>query len=235
MGFDLISLGNNIEEVRTRIRLAALRRGRNPADVTLIAVTKTVSKEIAQAAWECGISHFGENRTQDLKAKYDAMPQANWHMIGRLQTNKVKDVVGRACLVHSLDRWALAEELNRRGQIEKVLIPVLIQVNIAGEEQKTGLAPHDTAVFMESLGQLKWLTVQGLMTMAPLSDNAEDSRPIFKELTYLKDKLAVNSYPWVDLKYLSMGMSQDYEVAVEEGANLVRVGSAIFEGLTPDN
>lgn len=221
-------LKSRIVEIQQKIDRAARVGGRSGKDVTLIAVSKTVDISQAQAAFDLGIRDFGENRSQELKSKQQAIPQANWHMIGRLQTNKVKDVVGRAVLIHSLDSWHLAQEINKRAQYLNIEMPVLLQVNISGETQKAGVDPDDVREFLDSVGELTALRVDGFMTMAPLSYAGEESRPIFAELAALRNKLKEKSFPQAELKYLSMGMSQDYEVAVEEGANMVRIGSAIF-------
>lgn len=221
-------LRSRMIEIQQRIDRAARISGRSGQDVTLIAVSKTVDVDRAQAAFNLGIRDFGENRTQELNRKLQAIPQANWHMIGRLQTNKVKEVVGKAALIHSMDSWHLAREINKRAQYLQIEMPVLLQVNISGEEQKTGVEPGEVRAFLDSVGELQALRVYGFMTMAPLSYEGEESRPIFAELANLKAQLEGKSFKQVDLKYLSMGMSQDYEVAVEEGANMVRIGSAIF-------
>lgn len=221
-------LKSRIVEIQQKIDRAARNGGRSGKDVTLIAVSKTVDISQAQAAFDLGIHDFGENRTQELKSKQQAIPQANWHMIGRLQTNKVKDIVGKAVLIHSLDSWHLAQEINKRAQNLNIEMPVLLQVNISGETQKAGVDPADVRGFLDSVGELTALRVKGFMTMAPLSSAGEESRPVFAELAALRDKFKEKSFSQVELKYLSMGMSQDYEVAVEEGANMVRIGSAIF-------
>jgi len=150
-------------------------------------------------------------------------------MIGRLQTNKVKDIVGKVTLLHSLDRWKLAEKLNERAAVQGVTVPALLQVNIAGEEKKAGVEMSDVEAFLSAVGELSALRIYGLMTIAPLLEDAEAARPIFRELYQVKEKLARKSYKNVELKFLSMGMSQDFEVAIEEGANIVRIGSAIFD------
>jgi len=221
-------LKQRIADIQKRIDQAARKSGRAGQDIRLIAVSKTVDIDQAQAVFDIGIRDFGENRSQELKRKLEAIPQANWHMIGRLQTNKVKDVVGKACLIHSMDSWHLAQELNHRGQYLQIEVPVLLQVNISGEEQKTGLEASDVKEFLDSVGELAALRVYGLMTMAPLSSVGEESRPVFAELANIQAQLKDKSYRNVDLQYLSMGMSQDYEVAIEEGSNMVRIGSAIF-------
>ena len=217
-----------IEDIRRRIKLAALRSGRSVNDITLVAVSKMVDNQTVQQAYDLNIRDFGENRVQELVRKMEALPQARWHFIGRLQTNKVKDVVGRVCLIHSLDRWTLAEEINKRGQILESKVPVLLQVNITGEKTKTGLTIDDVDNFLDSVGELDFIQVLGLMTIAAQDTDPETSRPVFQDLARLRNRLQAREYKQVDLQYLSMGMSQDYEIAVEEGANIVRIGSALF-------
>lgn len=224
-----MSLGDHLAAVKKNIERAALKVNRNPADITLVAVSKTVDIEIIKAAYALGQIDFGENRVQALKPKSEALPQARWHLIGQLQTNKVKDVIGRACLIHSLDRWKLAEEIDRQARSRDILVPALVEINIVGEEQKAGMEPADVESFLDSIGQLKNIRLQGFMTMAPLLDDPEDARPVFRELSVLYQRLRTRRYENIDLRYLSMGMSQDYEVAVEEGANIIRVGTAIFQ------
>ncbi|MBC7076198.1 MAG: YggS family pyridoxal phosphate-dependent enzyme [Syntrophomonadaceae bacterium] len=222
-------LRENIQKVRQRIERAALRSGRNGSDILLVAVSKTADIAQVHEAYQLGIKHFGENRVQELKRKMEALPEAEWHMIGRLQTNKVKDIVGKVTLLHSLDRWKLAEKLNERAAVQGVTVPALLQVNIAGEEKKAGVEMSDVEAFLSAVGELSALRIYGLMTIAPLLEDAEAARPIFRELYQVKEKLARKSYKNVELKFLSMGMSQDFEVAIEEGANIVRIGSAIFD------
>jgi pyridoxal phosphate enzyme (YggS family) len=221
-------LREKLTGIRQKIERAALKTGRNPQEVTLLAVTKTVDIATAQQAFELGIRDFGENRTQELNRKQAAIPQARWHMIGRLQSNKLKDIVGKVHLIHSMDSWHMAEEINKRARIQQTEAAVLLQVNISGEVQKAGVEPADVQDILDSLGQLPALRLYGFMTMAPLSSVGEESRPIFAELSNLREKLKNKPFANVELKYLSMGMSQDYEVAVEEGANFVRIGSALF-------
>lgn len=223
-----MELNESLKLVKERMAVAAAKSGRKLSDITLVAVSKTVDNETVRQAYELGVRDFGENRVQELNHKFAKLPQANWHLIGRLQTNKAKDVVGKVVLIHSLDRWNLAEELDKRGQHAGIEVPCLLQVNIAGEEQKAGVEPHEVQSFLESMGQLKAVRLYGLMTMAPLLDQGEKARPVFKELREIKEKLGKSRYINVDLRYLSMGMSQDYEVAIEEGANIVRIGSSIF-------
>lgn len=223
-----MEIRNSLNMVKKRIEMAAEKSGRKSSDITLVAVSKTVDNDTVRQAYELGVRDFGENRVQELNHKIPELPQARWHLIGRLQTNKVKDIVGKVVLIHSLDRWSLAEELDKRGQNRGIEVPCLLQVNIAGEEQKAGVEPDEVESFLQSIGQLKSVRVYGFMTMAPLLDQGESTRPIFKELSEIKAKLNKSRYNNVDLRYLSMGMSQDYEVAIEEGANIVRIGSSIF-------
>jgi len=223
-----MSIKDNLEIVKNNIKRAALKVNRDPAEITLVAVSKTVEIDVIKQAYALGQVDFGENRVQSLKPKSEALPQARWHLIGQLQTNKVRDVVGRSCLIHSLDRWNLAEEIDRQARVQDILMPTLLQINIAGEEQKAGLTPADVESFLDAVGQLENLQVLGFMTMAPLLDNPEEARQVFRELNAMYRQFGVINYRNVELKYLSMGMSQDYEVAIEEGANIIRVGTAIF-------
>jgi pyridoxal phosphate enzyme (YggS family) len=223
-------LQERLREVHNRIELAAQKSGRTSQDIALLAVSKMVDNAAVKQAYDLGIRDFGENRVKEFTNKINSLPQARWHIIGRLQTNKVNDVVGRAYLIHSLDRWSLAQELNKRGQHLQVPVQVLLQVNISGETSKTGLRTDEVESFLQSIGELNAFRIMGLMTIAPLSSETEDSRPIFRELAALKRQHNDKRYTNVDLKYLSMGMSQDYEIAIEEGANMVRIGSALFRG-----
>ncbi|QGT99694.1 Pyridoxal phosphate-containing protein YggS [Candidatus Syntrophocurvum alkaliphilum] len=225
----LDKIQNNLNIIQNNIAKAALKSGRHYEDITLVAVTKSVDIEIAKLVYDLGIKNLGENRVQEFKKKINKIENANWHMIGRLQTNKVKDVVGNVTLIHSLDRWNLAEELNKRAKLLEVDVSVLLQINVAEEEQKAGIKIDDAKHFLESISQLSNLKINGLMTMAPIMENPEGTRPIFSELYQLREKLKNQSFPNVDLKYLSMGMTQDYQIAIEEGANIIRVGSALFE------
>lgn len=228
-GIDSVpNLETNLNNIRQRIAAACARMGRDPNSVTLVAVSKTVSVETVQEAVKLGVTDFGENRVPELVHKKTLVPDVRWHMIGRLQTNKVKDVVDKACLIHSLDRWNLAESLHKRADILGLTVSVLLQVNVAGEEQKAGVPPDEVLPFLQSIDQLPRVKIMGLMTMAPLSDDAEASRPIFSQLYQLRERLQQHQIPNISLEYLSMGMSQDFEVAIQEGANLVRIGSSIF-------
>lgn len=224
----LQDIANNIKVLYDKIGLAAAKNNRTASDVEVVAVSKTVDIVAVEETLRLGITNFGENRVQELTRKISALPQANWHMIGRLQTNKVKDVIGKVVLIHSLDRWNLAEALNKRAEYDDIDVSVLLQVNVSGEEQKAGIKPQDIGSFLESVIDLPRLRILGFMTMAPEDDNPENARPYFRELNALKIKFSKEKLANVNLKHLSMGMSQDYEVAIEEGATIIRVGSLIF-------
>ncbi len=221
-------VAGNIKAVREKIVKAASKAGTDPSTILLVAVSKTVGFEEVKSAYQNGVTDFGENRVQELMRKQSEYPQARWHMIGHLQTNKVKRVIGRACLIHSLDRWALAEYIERRAEKAGVLVPTLLQINVSGEKTKGGVAPSEAKDFLGSLNEFAHLQVQGLMTMAPEFDDTEEARPIFKAMRRLFDTIKRQKYNQVEMRYLSMGMTQDFEVAIEEGANIIRVGRAVF-------
>jgi len=215
------------EAVRRHVADAADAAGRDPADVTIVAVTKTVGVEEVRRALAAGIVDFGENRVQEFLGKYGLFPTARWHFIGSLQTNKVKDVVGRAYLIHSVDSCRLIDEVSRRAEQAGVVQPILLQVNVSGEESKHGFAPHEVREALIQASHVGSIVVRGLMTMAPLG-RPEDARWVFRELKEVQDSLKEMRLNGVELHELSMGMSNDYRVAVEEGATIVRVGGAIF-------
>lgn len=220
----------NIQNVRRRIGEAALRAGRRPEEVTLVAVTKYVQPERVLEAVNEGVTHLAESRIQDALEKMAAVdrPDLCWHLIGNLQTNKIKLAVPAFSLIHSLDRWRLAEALEQRGQELGQQIQVLIEVNVSGEASKHGLAPKELPDFLVDLRALSHLSPGGLMTMAPYTPVVEEIRPVFRELKRLWVQMDREMQPGEGWRHLSMGMSNDFEVAVEEGATLVRIGSAIF-------
>ncbi len=217
---------DRLAQVRDRMDAAARRAGRAPDQVTLVAVGKSFSADIVVAAYRAGAGELGENRAQELKEKAIAIPSGpRWHFIGHLQTNKARLVVGVAALVHSVDRSALAEEISRRARARSIVQDILIEVNVSGEASKHGVEPARAVALAEEVARLDALRVRGLMTMAPLSDDPESSRPYFSDLRDLGERLR-SAVPGAD--ELSMGMTRDFEVAIEEGATLVRVGEAIF-------
>lgn len=221
------SVAVRYEAVRRQVADAADASGRHFDEVTIIAVTKTVGVAEVRAALAAGIRDFGENRVQEFLGKYGLFPGARWHFIGTLQTNKVKDVVGKACLIHSVDSLRLLSHIERRATEQGVIQPVLFQVNVSGEESKHGFVPADLTDALEEASHMDSVEVRGLMTMAPLA-RAEDVRWVFRELREVRDSLRATLPDRVELEELSMGMSSDFRVAVEEGATIVRIGSALF-------
>jgi pyridoxal phosphate enzyme (YggS family) len=222
-------LAANIAEVRSHIAAAAERGGRNPDQITLVAVSKTRPVELVKLAYNLGVVDFGENRVQEALPKIvEFHPQdIRWHMIGHLQSNKASKVVGAFDCVHSVDSLHLAQVLDRHAEEHSVRLPILLQVNIAGEESKEGMTPADVPSLARQIVTLPHLEVQGLMTIAPLVADPEEVRPLFRALRSLRDRLR-DELPQSSWHHLSMGMTDDYVVAIEEGATIVRVGRAIF-------
>lgn len=223
------SIKENLAGLRREVFAAAVKAGRNPADIKIIAVTKNVSAERISEAVQEGVADLGENRVQELLAKQPCFGAGlRWHLIGHLQTNKVKAVVGRINLIHSLDSWRLACEIDRRSREAGVVSEVLVQVNVSGEKSKYGLGPAEAAEFIgAAAADLPGLSVRGLMTIAPLVDDPEEARPVFREMKSLFERIK-EKMPAVPIDCLSMGMTNDYRVAVEEGSNILRVGTGIF-------
>ncbi|NLP29897.1 MAG: YggS family pyridoxal phosphate-dependent enzyme [Clostridiales bacterium] len=200
-----------------------------PDDVLLVAVTKTRSAEEINKAIDCGITDIGENKVQEILEKYDYVKPVRWHMIGHLQTNKVKYIIDKVSLIHSVDSLKLAKEINRRAGNKGITMDVLIQVNVAQEDSKYGIDAEEAVPLIEEiLKNYENIRVRGLMTIAPFEENPEDVRKYFKQLKALYDSCATIKHERLDFKYLSMGMTNDYEVAIEEGSNLIRIGTAIF-------
>jgi hypothetical protein len=215
--------------VMDSIAAAAKRAGRAPSSVRLVTVTKTVDHDRIRQAVSAGAAILGENRVQEAKEKIEALGNiAHWHLIGHLQTNKAKYAVRLFDLIHSVDNLELAKELDRQAAKTGKMQDILIEVNIAGEASKAGMAVKDAPALVREVAQLKHLQVRGLMTMPPYSENAEDSRPYFRVIRKLTEAIAQENIPGVSMHELSIGMSGDFEVAIEEGATLVRVGAAIF-------
>jgi pyridoxal phosphate enzyme, YggS family len=222
-------ISSNINAIKQRIAAAAKRAGRDPLSIKLMAVTKTVPPERILKALEAGLTMLGENYVQEAKDKIAAIgDHAQWHMIGHLQTNKAKYAVKLFDCVHSVDRLELAQELDKRaGQINRKL-NVLIEVNVSGEESKSGIEKTQVLELVRQVAPSPNLAVRGLMTMAPYSDNPENSRPYFKALRNLRDVINRADIASISMEELSMGMTDDFEVAIEEGATIIRVGRAIF-------
>lgn len=206
-----------------------VKSGRENDKVEIIAVTKTVDTDRIQEALDLGLKNIGENRPQELIKKYDILGKGpNYHMIGHLQTNKVKYIIDKVSLIHSLDRIPLAEELDKRAKMHNIIINALIQVNVAEEDSKFGLKVEEVMPFIESMSKYSNVKIKGLMTIAPFSENPEDIRWVFRELRQLRDDIDREKFENVEMKILSMGMTNDYKIAIEEGANMVRIGTGLF-------
>ena len=219
----------NIRSVEANIRAACEKAGRNPDEVTLVAVSKTKPVSMNEEAIAAGTIDFGENKAQDLRDKYEVLPKnLNWHFIGHLQTNKIKYVVGRACLIHSVDSLRLAEAIEAECAKKELTADILIEVNVAGEESKFGVSPAETESLVREISKLPHIQVQGLMTIAPYTPDAEENRIYFHNLHKLYVDIKSKNIDNVSMSVLSMGMTGDYMVAVEEGATHVRVGTGIF-------
>ncbi|HOV69036.1 MAG TPA: YggS family pyridoxal phosphate-dependent enzyme [Clostridia bacterium] len=215
--------------INEKISEAAEKSGRKREDITLIAVTKSKPPEMINEAIKCGADIIGENKVQELMAKIDYITgYSQIHFIGQLQTNKVKYIIDKVDLIQSVDRLQLATEIDKRAAALAKKIPVLVEVNTAGEETKAGIAPGEVRAFIERIAQLPNITVRGLMTVAPYSSNPDNVRPYFNKMRELFESLKGVGREDFTMQYLSMGMSNDYEAAIAEGSNMVRIGTAIF-------
>ena len=227
-------LAANIAEVRAQIAAAAQRAGRDAAEITLVAVSKTKPLDVVKIAYNLGVTHFGENRIQEVLPKAAAFSPANiaWHMIGHLQSNKAGKATGVFACIHSVDSLHLAKLLSRYAEHAGIRQPILLQVNVAGELSKEGMTMEEAIPLARQIVALPHLDVQGLMTIAPLVKDTEEVRPVFRALRHLRDQLRqeMSVYTW---PHLSMGMTDDFQVAIEEGATIVRVGRAIFGERAP--
>lgn len=224
-------LTENLARVRERVRRAAERAGRNPGEVTIVAVTKGIDAATVQAALDLGVTDIGENRVQEARDKFpllQATPSVRRHLIGHLQTNKVRQALALFDVFHSLDRPELALELSRRASAQELAVPVLVQVNVAGEPSKHGVEPEQVLRFVRETAKLPGLRIEGLMTIAPLADDPETVRPVFRRLRELGRQVAEAGIEGVRMQCLSMGMTNDFEVAVEEGSTCIRIGTALF-------
>lgn len=218
----------NINEVKERMANAAIKSGRNINDIILVAVSKTKPAEYLLEAQRCGQNIFGENKVQEIVQKYDVVKGAQWHMIGHLQKNKVKYIIDKVKMIHSLDNLELAEEIDKRANKNNIIMPVLIQINIGREDTKSGIYEEELDSFQQKLTDYKNILVSGIMTIPPRSDNKLKTRDYFKKTKVLFDKMKEFKADNFNVKYLSMGMTADYDIAIEEGANIVRVGTGIF-------
>ncbi|MBQ2533399.1 MAG: YggS family pyridoxal phosphate-dependent enzyme [Lachnospiraceae bacterium] len=219
----------NLTQVEANITAACKRAGRSRDEVTLIAVTKTKPVEMLQEAYDWGSRNFGENKVQEIMDKYDKLPSdIRWHMIGHLQRNKVKYIVDKVCLIHSVDSYRLAEEINIQAKKRGVVVPILIEVNIADEQSKFGVRPEETMQLVREISSLDGVSIRGLMCIAPYVVDSEENRPFFRKIKALSIDIEKENIDNVSMDILSMGMTGDYEVAIEEGATMVRVGTGIF-------
>lgn len=219
----------NLDEVRENIREAALAAGRAAEDVTLIAVSKTKPVSMIEEAYACGCRDFGENKVQELCDKAEVLPEdIRWHLIGHLQRNKVKYVVGKAFLIHSVDSLRLAEEIQKEAEKRQVHVDILIEVNMAGEESKFGIAPEEAENLVREVAKLPNVHIKGLMTIAPIVEKPEDNAIHFRNLKQLSVDIGGKNIDNVSMNVLSMGMTGDYGQAVKDGAVYVRVGTGIF-------
>lgn len=222
-------LKENLANVEKNIKQACKNAGRSRDEVTLIAVSKTKPVEMLQEIYDENIRDFGENKVQELCSKMEQLPSdIRWHMIGHLQRNKVKYIVGKVELIHSVDTYRLAEEINIQAKKQNVIVPILVEVNIAHEESKFGISAEDAILLVEEISKLENIRIKGLMTIAPYVENPEDNRLYFRKIKQLSVDITNKNIDNVFMEILSMGMTGDYMVAIEEGATMVRVGTGIF-------
>ena len=222
-------LKENLANVEKNIEQACKNAGRSRDEVTLIAVSKTKPVEMLQEIYDENIRDFGENKVQELCSKMEQLPSdIRWHMIGHLQRNKVKYIVGKVELIHSVDTYRLAEEINILAKTQNVIVPILVEVNIAHEESKFGISAEDAILLVEEISKLENIRIKGLMTIAPYVENPEDNRLYFRKIKQLSVDITNKNIDNVFMEILSMGMTGDYMVAIEEGATMVRVGTGIF-------
>lgn len=224
-----MSIAENLKEVQRDINEVCKKCGRDPSEVTLIAVSKTKPLEDLKEAYDAGARDFGENKVQELTAKMPNLPSdIRWHMIGHLQRNKVKYIAGEVELIHSVDSFRLAEEINIQAKRKKIIIPALIEINIGDEESKFGVRPDEAKELCKEISELDSIHIEGLMTVAPAADDPEKVRRYFRKMHELFLDIKSENIDNVEMKILSMGMTNDYKVAIEEGSTMVRVGTGIF-------
>ncbi|MCX7842782.1 MAG: YggS family pyridoxal phosphate-dependent enzyme [Clostridia bacterium] len=229
MSEDYVYIRDNLGEIKRKVAAAAERSGRKAEDITIIAVTKTIDADRILRVIDEGIVNLGENRVQELCEKYDIINRTcNWHLIGHLQTNKVKYIIEKISMIHSVDRMDLALEIQKRAEKAGRIIDILVQVNVSGEKSKFGIAPEEAMELVRGIAALKNIKVRGLMTIAPYSEDPETSRPVFRGLKKIFVDIGKENIDNIDMGFLSMGMSNDFEIAIEEGANMVRIGTSIF-------
>jgi pyridoxal phosphate enzyme (YggS family) len=219
----------NLEIINEKIKNAALKVNRNPEEIKLVAVTKAATIEQIKKAISAGIKIIGENKVQEAKEKYQILSaDIEWHLVGHLQTNKVKYAIEIFNLIHSVDSIKLAKEIDKRSLQFGMITNVLVEVNVSGEETKYGIKPEEVKLFLKEISEFSRIKVRGLMTIAPMAEDTEEVRPYFRKLRELFKEIKIKSIKNIKMDYLSMGMTEDFEVAIEEGANMVRIGRGIF-------
>ncbi len=223
-----MSIKENLDLINEKITIAAEKSGRKREDVLLLAVSKTIDVPRIKEAVDLGLVDLGENKPQEINWKYFEIENVRWHQIGHLQTNKVKYIIDKVCLIHSVDSLKLAEEISKRAKAKDITMDVLVEINIAGEEAKSGVPLSEAEELAVEISKLDNIRVKGLMTVAPFVENPEDNREYFKQMKKLFVDIKEKNYNNIDMQYLSMGMTNDYEIAVEEGANIVRIGTGLF-------
>lgn len=222
------TISDNLKKVRENIKRAAEQAGRMPEEVTLVAVTKTHGPDLINEAIDCGVTDIGENKVQEILEKYDAVKPVRWHMIGHLQTNKVKYIIDKVCLIHSVDSIRLMDEINRQAEKHGLVMDILIQVNISGEESKFGIHPRELDAFLAHAGTLPNIHVRGLMAVMPKINSNMSNVLHFVNINNIYIDIMQKKLHNISMNYLSVGMSGDYEIAIAHGSNMVRIGSAIF-------
>lgn len=223
-----MSIKENLENINAKITIAAEKSGRKRDDILLLAVSKTIDVPRIKEAVALGLVELGENKPQEINRKFFEVENVKWHQIGHLQTNKVKYIIDKVCLIHSVDSLKLAEEIDKRAKAKNIIMEVLVEINIAGEEAKHGVPLIEAESLALEISKLDNIKVTGFMTVAPFVENPEDNRDYFSQMRKLFVDIRDKNYNNIDMKYLSMGMTNDYEVAIEEGANIVRIGTGLF-------
>jgi len=225
-----MNIKENVDDILNRVKASAIRSGRKPEDITVIAVSKTVDSDRAREAIEAGLENLGENKVQEFTNKYEQLSNLNikWHMIGHLQKNKVKYIIDKAELIHSVENLDLVKEIDKRAKQHQIVSNVLIEINIGEEDSKFGLNSENIYDFVKDMEQFENIKILGIMTVAPYCEEPEDIRWLFKKMKEIFDSISKMELKNISMKYLSMGMTNDFEVAIEEGSNIVRIGTAIF-------
>lgn len=223
-----MTIKERIDDINLRLTAAAKKSGRSREDILLLAVSKTVEPDRIKEAVALGLTELGENKPQEICRKFTELEGVKWHQIGHLQTNKVRSIIDKVCLIHSVDSLKLAEEIDKRAAQHDIVMPILIEINIGDEESKHGVSYDEAEALVYEIAELEHIIVKGLMCVAPYVENPEQNRELFAKMRKLFIDIGAKNIHNVNMEYLSMGMTNDYEVAVEEGANIVRIGTGIF-------